>query len=117
MDYRYDWYQIKDFVYIDVFAKNKKQDDVTVAFTNNSVSITVKDGEAAWTKEVTNLFGEIVPDQSSFFVGRVKIEVKMKKVDNSNWENLTLDAVQHHTNTVPTPGLFSRRFIFMIPDV
>ncbi|KAL7713341.1 Chaperone binding protein [Entamoeba marina] len=99
MSMRYDWYQLKDHVVIDVFEKNVPKDKVSITFEDEQVTIEVTKDEQQKTLIVDNLYGEYLPNESSFFVGRAKIEIKLKKKDNSNWENLTKDKIEHHPVT------------------
>ncbi|KAL7722659.1 Chaperone binding protein [Entamoeba marina] len=102
MTLRYDWYQLKDHVVIDVFEKNVPKDKASITFEDEQVTVEVTKDEQQKTLIIDNLFGEYIPTESSFFVGRAKIEIKLKKKDNSNWENLTKDQKEHHPNK-PTP--------------
>ena len=99
MSLRYDWYQLGDFAVIDVFEKNVPKENVTVTFEESQVMIEVKKGDEILTQIFDNLFGDYVIAESSYFVGRVKIEIKLKKADRLNWTNLTKAKVNHHANS------------------
>ncbi|ELP91983.1 chaperone binding protein, putative [Entamoeba invadens IP1] len=99
MSLRYDWYQSRDFVTIDLFIKTTKE-NIAVSFNEKDVVITVKNNDKDIVQTFMNLYGSYQPTLSTFTVGRVKVEIKLKKSDNSNWDNLTQDAIQHHPTVV-----------------
>ncbi|BFU19117.1 SGS domain containing protein [Entamoeba histolytica HM-1:IMSS-B] len=96
MSLRYDWYQLKDYVVIDVFEKNIPKENVTITFEDEQVTIEVKKGEEILTQIIDHLYGSYIIDQSTYRVGAVKIEIKLKKSDASQWENLTKTQQNHH---------------------
>eukprot|EP00639_Heterosigma_akashiwo_P002967 CAMPEP_0194578044 /NCGR_PEP_ID=MMETSP0292-20121207/12599_1 /TAXON_ID=39354 /ORGANISM="Heterosigma akashiwo, Strain CCMP2393" /LENGTH=236 /DNA_ID=CAMNT_0039430579 /DNA_START=278 /DNA_END=988 /DNA_ORIENTATION=+ len=73
---------------IDIMEKNLTPEDVAVEFTRTHLKVTItKDG-----KEVTpinkTLYDEIVPEESSFRVSKVKVVVRLKKKQPYDWPEL-----------------------------
>ncbi|ELP93562.1 chaperone binding protein, putative [Entamoeba invadens IP1] len=96
MSLRYDWYQQGGFVIIDVFEKNVPKENVKIDFEEEQVTIEVKVGEETKTQIIDNLFGAYDTAASTYRVGKVKIEIKLKKKDGANWDNLTKGKESHH---------------------
>ena len=95
MTMRYNWYQVGQTVTIDVFEKNVPKENVTVTFEEESVQVDIK-GETPKSLTISPLFGKYVKEESNYSVGRVKIEINLKKADGANWDNLTRDDTEHH---------------------
>ena len=77
----HDWYDGKDSVTVDLYAKDLNPDTVTVTFTPTSVKISIKDPGRSidfdWTGALSY---EIVPAASSYKVLRTKVEVVLAKL-------------------------------------
>ena len=108
MSLRYDWYQLNDYVVIDVFEKNIPKENVTVVFEEEQVMIEVQKGEQILTQIIDNLFGSYIISESEYRVGRVKIEIKLKKADKEQWINLTRTKEDHHKQS--TANLFRKNW-------
>ncbi|KAJ1679590.1 Cochaperone protein [Spiromyces aspiralis] len=87
------WYQTDTHVVIDIFIKKANKQNVIVKFGDNSVEFTHRLSEDSETNfDFDPLFGQIVPDESSYEVLSTKIEVRLKKkVPGSKWTSLVAD--------------------------
>lgn len=86
---RHEFFQTATHVVISVFAKGLKKEDVEVEFQERSLSLSIKQTNTGSEFQHTwELFDEIVTSESSFFVGSVKIELKLKKKNGVHWPAL-----------------------------
>ena len=105
---RYDWYQTLTHVSISVMQKKMTQDTVEIDLQSNHVNVVVVvEGE----KKVAlneKLYDDIIVDQSTSRITPTKIELKLKKAVNIQWDDLkakTKELVQ----TVPKPETTAAR--------
>mmetsp|Transcript_34706 Transcript_34706/g.63405 ORF Transcript_34706/g.63405 Transcript_34706/m.63405 type:complete len:251 (-) Transcript_34706:77-829(-) len=100
---QYSWADEGDFVciYISVdgeqavvaAAKDGKNDEVKVDFSNKSFILEVQDGNKRYVLALRELESEISPDESKFRVSAGKrITIKMKKKSDKKWTRLTKPA-------------------------
>lgn len=85
------WYQSGSHVNMDIYAKNVNQAESKVTFNEGHLSICLKrpDGEDYVLN--TSLAEKIDPAQSSWNVSRVKVEVRMKKLNGGiTWKALDI---------------------------
>eukprot|EP00727_Mastigamoeba_balamuthi_P012252 m51a1_g765 putative suppressor of g2 allele of skp1 homolog isoform 1 (342) ;mRNA; f:561524-562837 len=87
---RHDWYQTGTHVYVTVYTKGRKREDVSVVAKETSVHIVVQLGEGSeYQVEVERLCGVIVPERTTWEVTGTKVEVKLEKAEpNARWEKL-----------------------------
>ncbi|KAM9932724.1 hypothetical protein OXX80_007651 [Metschnikowia pulcherrima] len=89
---RDEWYQSKDSATITIFARNIPRDSVKVDFGRRSLSVSFPTSEASeYNYELESLYGEIIPEESTFFVGAVKIEITLRKKLEGKWAALEGD--------------------------
>lgn len=88
--YRHQWLQTLPFVEINIYAKNLSQDRVKVEYTDHSVHVTINDaeGHSEYAFAAEELFGKILPESCKHTITPSKLEVKLKKTDNLQWESL-----------------------------
>ncbi|XP_026287503.1 protein SGT1 homolog [Frankliniella occidentalis] len=88
---REDWYQTETHVIINILVKNLKDDNVEIAYADDSVTINLKlpDKQTCFKY---NLLHPINSSQSSHKILSSKVEIKLKKADGIRWEKLEADA-------------------------
>ncbi|XP_044763524.1 protein SGT1 homolog [Coccinella septempunctata] len=87
--FKHDWYQTETSVVITVLLKNLKEDQLAIKFSDKIVELNIKAGEHNQEiSKVFNLSHDIVPDQCSYRLTTVKIEIKLKKLEGYRWEKL-----------------------------
>ncbi|KAG1678263.1 hypothetical protein FOA52_013884 [Chlamydomonas sp. UWO 241] len=104
--YRHQYYQLQNRVMVDVYAKNKRREDVIVEFTDSHLCITIADESGAAEEEYkldVDLYGKVDPTACKFEVLRTKIEITMTKADNVQWGSLEKSAKIAAPN-YSTPG-------------
>mmetsp|Transcript_8900 Transcript_8900/g.11780 ORF Transcript_8900/g.11780 Transcript_8900/m.11780 type:complete len:379 (+) Transcript_8900:14-1150(+) len=85
---KYQYYQTNDRVVISIMEKKCKEEDVTVDFSPTQLKVSLqKDGKTVTPINKT-LYDEIVPEESSFRVSPVKVEIKLKKKTAYQWDDL-----------------------------
>ncbi|KAI0032759.1 SGS-domain-containing protein [Vararia minispora EC-137] len=97
---RHEYYETDERVVVSIFDRNADPDKVSVQFQPRSVIYAHGDKHL----ELGPLKGQILPEQSSFFVGKVKIELKLAKAAPTRWGGLIGDAPDPLANSaVPGP--------------
>ena len=104
-----------DKVYIDVFEKNVPKENCQVIFEERKVSVKLNVNGQEKALTIENLFDDYVKEESNYSVGRVKIEIVLKKTNGNQWKNLTQNKVDHHPNT--QMNLYSRDWQAMDKDL
>ena len=93
---RHEWFQTDSHLILSIFVKNLERDQVQVEMKPNQVSIQVplpSDPSRSFCLDYDPLFADIVPEESTVFVGKVKVEIKLKKSQvGLRWSQL--EAVQ-----------------------
>jgi len=92
---KHDWYQTESDVYITLMLKNVPQDNVTVNFTETTVSATVKQASGIDYSMEIDLAHPINPDKCSCRALPSKIEIKMRKVEGFRWAALEGEGKPH----------------------
>jgi len=85
---RHEWYQNPSQVFVSVFAKGVKKDNITVDFGEQSLSVQIKLADSNSYVLDLELADSIDPSQSSFEVLSTKIEIKLKKAASLKWDTL-----------------------------
>ncbi|RHY32694.1 hypothetical protein DYB32_002345 [Aphanomyces invadans] len=120
---KHEWYQSPTHVTVSVFQKNLQSSDVAVHFDRHQVrepSVFFKNfpiahysfqclvtftisGQHVKALDLA-LFGPIDPSESTYRVSTVKVEIKMKKAETTQWDQLqrSLMAVLPTAGTNPT---------------
>lgn len=88
---RHEWYQTEAFVVVTILVRNAKQEDVSVNFSEASLSVNVKLPESEPYHLGLRLAHKAVPQKCSFRVMQTKIEVKVAKMDGIQWTTLEGD--------------------------
>lgn len=87
--FKHDWYQTETSVVITVLIKNITKEQLTIKFSESAVDLHINAGEH--NSEISRIFKlshNIVPDQCSYRLASVKIEIKLKKQEGYRWEKL-----------------------------
>ncbi|GEQ66587.1 hypothetical protein JCM33374_g250 [Metschnikowia sp. JCM 33374] len=86
---RDEWYQSKDYVTITIFAKDIAKESVQVKFGTRSLSVTFPTSDSSeYNYDLDGLYGEILPEKSSYMVGTKKIEITLHKSVEGRWAAL-----------------------------
>ncbi|KAG8962013.1 hypothetical protein FRC00_010624 [Tulasnella sp. 408] len=84
---RHQFYETDDKVTLSVMLKDCKADEVKVTFTNKSVDFQYE----SYQLHLEPLKAQIDPDESGFRVGKVKVEIWLKKRAAARWGGLVSD--------------------------
>ncbi|GKV31237.1 hypothetical protein SLEP1_g39948 [Rubroshorea leprosula] len=86
--YRHEFYQKPDEVVVTIFAKKIPQENVTVDYGEQILSVTIDiPGEDAYDFQ-PRLFGKIIPDKCRYDVLSTKIEIRLAKAEPIHWTSL-----------------------------
>ncbi|KAJ1961772.1 Cochaperone protein [Dispira parvispora] len=109
--YRHEWYQNESRVYVNVFIKKLRTEDVTVDITEHSLNVNVKlPNDDTFELSLNNLGGAVDPSQSGYEVLSTKLEIYLqKKVVGYQWTQLEGSSIQPTTysTTVKPPTVSS----------
>ena len=88
--FRHEWYQTADSVVISVFAKNQREEDVSVNIQKSNISVEIKlnDREGRSFLLDLDLHDEVDPRKCKSKLGRVKLEIKLRKCNQYMWPSL-----------------------------
>jgi len=84
---RHTWYQNESFVYVTFYQKNLTEEDVSVDFQSNRLSVTLKLPDTTFHFDC-NLCDSIVPQESRKSIGKTNVEIKLKKTKPAHWASL-----------------------------
>jgi suppressor of G2 allele of SKP1 len=85
---RREWYQTNSHVIVTVFAKNVPKESTVCTFKENSLFFLIKLAEGDYKMDIV-LFDKIIPEESSATYLSTKVELKMKKRNQSaQWKTL-----------------------------
>jgi len=89
--YRHQWYQAGPSVYIQVFARNMPEERVSVDIQEEKVIVVTKDEEGKEDYRLDlPLFAKVVPDQCKYERLSTKIEIKLRKAEDSiTWATIS----------------------------
>ena len=100
---RHDWVQNNDAVTITLYIKDTERKDVSVEINKKSAGVTVQMEAGREYSMEWELYGEVVPEKSTYTVLRTKIEIRLVKAQTgASWRSLTADASD------PADAAFSR---------
>jgi len=85
---RHEWYQTKTHIVISAFVKDAQSDSVSVAIENNSLQLCAKTPSGSEYQLVLELFDEVDEASKQVTVMKTKIELKLKKKSEVQWEAL-----------------------------
>lgn len=105
---RMNWYQSGSYVNIDIYAKNVVKAESNVSFSTSQVLAKLKLPDVDDYTFELELFDAIDPDQSSWSVSRMKVELRLKKARTGmTWK--ALDSESQFVSAAIEAGAFSRR--------
>jgi len=84
---RRDFYQVGDFVVVNLYERNASKDETRVEFSPKKFKFSVKCSDGQVVEETVALKREIIPDQCKFSVLGPKIEIKLRKMQEE-WDTL-----------------------------
>ncbi|TGZ64999.1 hypothetical protein CRM22_006090 [Opisthorchis felineus] len=103
---KFDWYQSDRDVTINYLRKNLKPSDVRVDFDNQSAALFLLTPAGDELLKRFQLSHPIIPEQSSFRVSSMKIEVCVRKQTEIRWTQLedvsTTDSVSKVAHSYPS---------------
>jgi len=85
---RHEWYQNKTHLIVTVFAKGVAQDSASLDLQPMSLELSLKLGNAKEFQLAFELFDEIDTEASTMNVMKTKVEIKLKKKTEVQWESL-----------------------------
>lgn len=86
---REDWYQTSKDIIITIYAKNIKQDQLTIKFEDQSVVVSFPNGSnSEYNYTLDPLYAKILPEQSSYKVYSTKLEIVLVKENVGKWPTL-----------------------------
>ncbi|KAG8799756.1 hypothetical protein FRC18_008194 [Serendipita sp. 400] len=85
---RHDFYETEEKLTLSVYVRGADPEQVKVQFTDSSLEFS--HGET--TLSLSPLKGNIVPDSCDYTVGKVKVEIRLKKATEGRWGTLTRPA-------------------------
>ncbi|KAJ1653926.1 Cochaperone protein [Dispira simplex] len=99
--YRHEWYQNESRVYVNVFIKKLRPEDVTVDITEHSLSVNVQlSNHENFELDLNTLGGAVDPSQSSYEILSTKLEIYLqKKVVGYQWAQLEGSSTQPTTRS------------------
>jgi len=93
---RHEWYQTPIHVFVTVFVKGAKKEQVNVEFQEKSLLVSIKLSATNEYSLDLDLADKIVTGESKFELMSTKVEIKMKKANQARWKTL------EHTGEAPT---------------
>lgn len=85
---RIDHYQTPNTVCVSVFAKKADKERSQVSFEESQVHLDLHLPDSKRFQRSLNLYGPILPDESSFAILGTKVELNLKKKDGKSWNLL-----------------------------
>lgn len=83
---RDDWYQSNDTVTVTIYAKNIKEETLSVVFNVRSVSISFPSGDnSEYNYNLEPLYGEIDIEESRYRIFGTKLEITLAKKIKGKW--------------------------------
>ncbi|KAF5314121.1 hypothetical protein D9611_006788 [Ephemerocybe angulata] len=92
---RHEFYETDEKLTLSIFERNADPEQVSIKFEDRKFSFTYGDKSLV----LEPLKGQIIPDQSDYSVGKVKIEVRLVKAIGGRWGALVGDSPDPLTNT------------------
>lgn len=89
---KHDWYQTESHVIIVILVKNIKNENIIINYSKFSLKVNIEVTPECNYNLFLNLSNSIVPNQCSFKVFPLKVEVKLRKSISSMWS--TLETIQ-----------------------
>jgi len=89
---RHEWYQSTSHIILTIFIKGLKEENVVLEMQAKSLEIALKMGNGKEHQMLFDLFGEIDTEASKMQVMGTKVELKLKKKTEVNWEALEAQA-------------------------
>lgn len=120
--YRHEFYQSANEVVVTVFVKGLSQENVTIEFGEQFLSIVIEAPGVEQYVLQNRLFAKINPEQCRYSVLSTKLEIRLAKAETINWTSLEYDkkqavpqkayvasATQNQRPSYPSSNLKSRR--------
>jgi len=85
---RHEWYQTATHVYISLFVKNVKAEQAHFDIKEKTLNVSIKLSESNEFVFDVELCDKIIPQESTTQILSTKIEIKLKKANQSKWKTL-----------------------------
>jgi hypothetical protein len=82
---RSDFYQTYDKVHVSIFAKKVKKEEAKVEITRDELRLDLPMEGGKRYKEVIDLYGPVNAEESTFKVMGTKVDLTLKKADETSW--------------------------------
>lgn len=92
--YRHEFYQSANEVVVTVFAKGLAQENVTIEFGEQFLSILIQAPGVEQYVLQNRLFAKIIPDNCRYSILSTKLEIRLAKAETINWTSLEYDKKQ-----------------------
>lgn len=128
---KHDWYQTQTHVVVTILIKQVKKEDLTTDITEQTLNATVKLSSGSDYVLDLDLAHKIVPEKCITKIMSTKIEIKLKKAEEIQWQKLerspeteAVAAVKHFTpeggddiHKYPTSSHITRNWDKMVNDI
>eukprot|EP01113_Clastostelium_recurvatum_P005280 TRINITY_DN12358_c0_g1_i5.p1 TRINITY_DN12358_c0_g1~~TRINITY_DN12358_c0_g1_i5.p1 ORF type:complete len:368 (+),score=133.71 TRINITY_DN12358_c0_g1_i5:45-1106(+) len=99
---RHEWYQNNTHIYVSIFCKGTKKEDVDIKMEAEELSVSIKlSGGSDYVLDL-DLCEAIVPGESSYEIMSTKIEVMLKKEKLLKWLSLERTAEKRGSQALDT---------------
>lgn len=99
---RDDWYQSSSEVIITIYAKNVKQETLSIEFGNKSVTVSFPSSPGSeYNYNLDPLYDEIDQEKSTYKIYGTKIEITLVKLNKIKWASLEGSEDSNSTNFIP----------------
>jgi len=85
---RHEWYQTATHVFVTVFVKNIKQEQLNVQIEEKSLNIAIKLSPTNEFALDFDLCDKVLKDESTTTLMSTKVEIKLKKATQTRWKTL-----------------------------
>jgi len=82
---RSDFYQTTTQVIASIYLKGIKKDEASIKFNSDSVDVDLRTADNKHYVSSIPLYGQIIPDKSTFRIITPKLEFTLAKSDGSGW--------------------------------
>jgi len=92
--YRHEFYQSANEVVVTVFVKGLAQENLTIEFGEQFLSIVIQAPGAEQYILQNRLFAKIIPERCTYSILLTKLEIRLAKAETINWTSLEYDKKQ-----------------------
>lgn len=126
---KYDWYQTDTYVVLTVMVKKVKQDEFSVKYSNQSISVNIQRENGEKYALHVSLSHKILPDKCTSRLMSTKIECKLIKEEGIRWSLLegedkipqpapaTSTQANDETNKYPSSDHYTKNWDKLVADI